>query len=234
MKKHGFTLIELMVVMGLIAILFVLAIPSFENANRRDVNRPAQQFASALRLARQAAIVRHQWTFVAIPTRDGSFSRKNLDRCLHAYAILAATNMAGVRKSTPYDKIQKAFVSDWKKLPDGVYFQEDYASGTAGKKANYAFQNPVRGSIDPAKPNGTGNRLAVLAFKPDGQCLCWNGNSWANKDTSFYILSSRFYDLAGAGDDWTLSSPTELTTGATNQIQVAWQRGAVSIKNPNE
>jgi prepilin-type N-terminal cleavage/methylation domain-containing protein len=227
MKKHGFTLIELMVVMGLIAILFVLAIPSFENANRRDVNRPAQQFASALRLARQAAIVRHQWTFVVVPTRDGSFSRKNLDRCLHAYAVLAATNMAGVRKSTPYDKIKKEFVSDWKKLPDGVYFDEN-----KNTKNNNAFKNPVKGSIDPANPNGTANRLAVVAFKPDGQALCWNGNTWANDYISFYILSSRFYDVSTSGN--TLDDPTPLSTGATNQIQISRQRGSASIKNPNE
>lgn len=232
MKKHGFTLIELMVVMGLIAILFVLAIPSFENANRRDVNRPAQQFASALRLARQAAVVRRQWTFVAIPTRDGSFSRKNLDRCLHAYAVLAATNMIDVNTSIPYDKIQKEFVSDWKKLPDGVYFEEEFAKGVIGKKANYAFQNPVRGSIDPAKPNGTGNRLAVITFKPDGQALYWDGNKWRNGDVNFYVLSSRFYDIKGAGDAWTLDSPTELSTGATNEVAVPQQRGAVSIHEP--
>ena len=43
MKKAGFTLIELMVVIVIVGILFAVALPVFENAGKKDTRRAAQQ-----------------------------------------------------------------------------------------------------------------------------------------------------------------------------------------------
>ena len=74
MKKAGFTLIELMVVIVIVGILFAVALPVFENAGKKDTRRAAQQVVNTLRLARQHAISRRQWTLVVFPNQDSNYT----------------------------------------------------------------------------------------------------------------------------------------------------------------
>lgn len=236
--KNGFTLVELMVVVALIALVFAIAVPSFENAGRRDVYKPAQQVASALRLARQSAVVRRQWTMFVIPTADNSYTQKDVKKALRSYAVLACTNMGGVSTSTRFDKMDKTFLTTWRTLPDGVYFEAaDKLSytigGTAHSPQNYAFLNPVSGSLSPANPDGTGTKMACLLYKPNGECYVWNGSKWANNSDNGYIhlqlRSDRYYEPGGSGESWTLGEAIKLDTGTNTVVSVTRQRGTVKI-----
>jgi len=60
MRQEGTTLTELLVVVGLIAIVAGMAIPSFMNLNSRtQVRCVAEEIASELRLAKQLALTNH-------------------------------------------------------------------------------------------------------------------------------------------------------------------------------
>jgi type II secretion system protein H len=127
-RRAGFTLIELLVVIAIIGVLFAIALPIFENAGRKDPERAAYQVMSTLRLARQHAIAKRQWTMVVFPTRDdgNTFPDGHLDKCLRGYAVLAATNNLDGEyrpewgtsfRNPPLPYMQLVFVSDWKLLP---------------------------------------------------------------------------------------------------------------------
>lgn len=236
--KNGFTLVELMVVVALIALVFAIAVPSFENAGRRDVYKPAQQVASALRLARQSAVVRRQWTMFVIPTAESSYSEKDVKKALRSYAVLACTNMGGVTATTDFHRMDKAFLSGWRNLPEGVYFEDSdkltyTVGGNTRSPQNYAFLNPVSGSLSPADPDGTGTKMACLLYKPNGECYVWNGSKWANLSDNGYIhlqlRSDRYYEASGSGGNWKLGGAVKLDTGTNTVVSVTRQRGTVKI-----
>lgn len=242
-EKNGFTLVELMVVVALIALIFAIAIPAFENAGRRDVYKPAQQVASALRLARQSAVVRRQWTMFVIPAADGNgFSEKDVKKALRSYAVLACTNMGGVTKNTPFQKMEKTFLTDWRMLPDGVYFEDNgtisyEVGGNAKSMKNLPFQRTVNGSMSPAKPNGADTKLACLLFKPNGECYTWDG-SWKNEKATggtgsgyigLQLRSDRYHETEGSGSTRSLGDAVKLDTGTNTVVSVNYQRGTVKI-----
>lgn len=73
MKQRGFTLVELLVVLVLIAIMTGIALPAFkhliESQRRQDA---AQQLVSGIRMARAEAIVRNQVVVIAPIKSDWS------------------------------------------------------------------------------------------------------------------------------------------------------------------
>lgn len=239
---RGFTLVELLVVVALIALVFAIAVPTFENAGRRDVYKPAQQVASALRLARQSAVVRRQWTMFVIPTAESSYSAKDVKKALRSYAVLACTNMGGVKATTPFQEMEKTFLTTWRALPEGVFFEDaDNISCTIGGAsktlANYAFQGSVNGSLSPAKPDGTGTKMACLLYKPNGECYVWKNSKWQNLGNNMgngtylnlQLRSDRYYEQEGSGDNWKLGDAVKLPTGTNTVVSVNRQRGTVKI-----
>jgi prepilin-type N-terminal cleavage/methylation domain-containing protein len=209
--RAGFTLIELLVVVAIIGVLFAVALPVFENAGRKSPERATFQVMATMRLARQNAIAKRQWTLVVFPNTDGGvYAAKDLDKCLRAYAVLAATNnLDGDYKFDPTKRdpsindMQLTFVSDWKYLPDGIYFDDDkeLSSNYLFGRGGY-YTATFRFPLDPAKPNDLVRPMAAVLFKPNGRAYMMSdgsptGKYWQDMDYSkLYITAAKYYEQA--------------------------------------
>ena len=243
-QQSGFTLIELLVVIVIIGVLFAVAMPVFENAGRKDTDRAAFNLMNTLRLARQHAISKRQWTLVVFPNTDGgNYADPDLKKCLRGYAVLAAVNNldgeyrfnAALRDPRASD-MQLEFVSDWKYLPEGIYFDDDDGlSGNFVFGASSGGQPTYTANFDfPIAPGNPATRpMGAVLFKPNGRAYVMmdghaTGKYWQDADASkIYLTSAKFYEESGGA----LSVPTEIT-GTNTVVEIRNKTGQVHVWSP--
>ena len=237
--RHGFTLIELLVVISIIAVLFAVAMPIFENAGRKDTDRAAFNLMTTMRLARQHAISKRQWTLVVFPNLDGGvYGDKDIGKCLRSYAVLAVTNnMDGLARVDQIpDNMQFAFVSDWKFLPEGIFFDNDETLN--GNVLFSTRTDKFKYPLDPAQPNpsvvGTPARpMGVVMFRPNGRAYKMAGDTatgkyWQDTDYSkIYMTSAKYYEQAAG-----VLSPPQIIPGTNSIVQIRNKTGQVHIWTP--
>ena len=249
----GFTLIELLVVITIIGLLFAVAMPVFENTGRKNTERAAYGVLTSLRLARQHAISKRQWTLVVFPNRDGgNYSDADIGKCLRGYAVLAAKNNLdgeyrfdiNLRDPRAQD-MDLEFVSDWKYLPEGIYFDDDpelycnwlFGAESSGQPTYEAiFEFP----IDPANPDpdkgGETRPMGAILFKPNGRSYSMfdghaTGKFWRDTELypnmvpSIYVTSAKYYEQSGG----VLGNPTPIP-GTNTIIWVHNKTGQSNIR----
>ena len=119
-KKRGFTLLELLVVMGIIVIAAVFLIPALSPGSARSLDAAARQFAADLENARLIAIAERTRTRVLIPTNSTDFAGATAgitpwpsDISRRGYAITSQKKTDTVWKQR----------GKWNRFPQGVAIQ---------------------------------------------------------------------------------------------------------------
>lgn len=157
----GFTLIELMVVIGLMGLLLAFAIPAFQGIGRSgNLNAAVHELRSTMSLARQWAITQRQITYVVFPDDANSHTLETVEKTFRAYSVYGGTN----------------YITDWRFLPQNVVFDPDFRprnlvaknlwhGDTPGTVANLPFPHESSPSQD----------MTVVGYRPRGTTTFGSG-----------------------------------------------------------
>jgi Tfp pilus assembly protein PilE len=174
----GFTLVELLAVIGIMAAMLAIAVPAFTSLTQGSGLRAAAvQLRSDLSLARQYAINKSFYVYVVFPTVETRPARRSGDKTpvseavgvpYCTYAAFFMENEQGGDHGTVN------FLTEWKRLPEGVFFDSRLKKKTnllTYDKINYV-QYPIdmwiNGAFsiwDHGKPQPT------LVFSPRGSVV---------------------------------------------------------------
>jgi prepilin-type N-terminal cleavage/methylation domain-containing protein len=80
MKQRGFTLLELILVLAIIAISITLAIPRLSNGESTRLQSKVRETAAALKYARRTALIFNQETNITISVNDKKTTDKKIPK----------------------------------------------------------------------------------------------------------------------------------------------------------
>lgn len=180
-RSAAFTLVELLVVIGIIGTLLVLVVPAFTGLGRgQSMRSSVAQLRSTIALARQWAITRNEKTYVVFPDDGLNYNPpKNASMALRSYAVWAE---------------RSGYISDWRYLPPGVVFDP------TDTVANNLFESTTDRVFPVIFPtNGaTLNNMYCISFLPNGRLNQTGGNTlrvymregWVDVNTNTGVASA--------------------------------------------
>jgi uncharacterized protein (TIGR02596 family) len=155
---RGFTLVELLVVIAMIALLATFAVPSIDSMiGANDINRSQQAVQDSLAFARQTAIARNRRVEVRFYKLDHPESvGSDQTFCAMQAFLIDESN-----KVTPVGRITR--------LPRSVLMNEVEANSTLiGKLSDKNFSDPSNDPKISLGSNGTSYTAKAFQFRPDG------------------------------------------------------------------
>jgi len=167
-RRNGFTLIEMLVVIVIIAILVGLVIPAITNLMKSGgVTSAAREVYNTLSLARQYAITHRLNTRVIFPYNSGGLDPSS-NLWYTAYCVISADpNVAN----------KWEYVSKWEFLPAGAIFlnakplNTSAASPPGPYPAGFALDTSLRNNLAlpyPLTNSLTSVQFAYIEFTPTG------------------------------------------------------------------
>lgn len=194
-SKRGFTLIELMVVVGLIGLLTMFAIPAFQTAGQGGrLNVAAFQLSTTLSLARQQAISTRQRVFVVFPDdEDVLYTGANAQyrfKAFRAYAVYGERD---------------GYLSEWRSLPPGLIIDPDYSIG--GAMENFTLRGGgsmfLLDNIPFPHDTSPSREMYVVGFATDGPVHV-RGTVNTHSPVVYLTEGWTSMDDAGGNFDWGL------------------------------
>ncbi|MBI3882314.1 MAG: prepilin-type N-terminal cleavage/methylation domain-containing protein [Verrucomicrobia bacterium] len=219
---RGFTLLELLIVIGIIAALAVLTVPSFKNVRGGSVMAAAsRQLLDDLGLARLKAITERTTVYVifvppfstaeiaSLSAVSSGINPNTLQSLYHGqlttYALFTNRRVGAQPGAT-----QLEYLTEWKSLPEGVFIPRDKFGSTA-----YDIQLTRAGT-------NTGNYLHVLPFA--------NSASFPFPTETNAILAGPPVVLAGGLPYIAFNGSGQVSSSVDEVIPLT--HGSVFLRNP--
>ena len=189
-RQQGFTLVELLVVIGIMLILLSASIPAVQNLGAsRGISSAASQISSALELAKSTAVSRNTYVWVGLATVANE--EGNLETCVGIMMSKDGTsdpgasgkNLTAVSKLTSIEHVALANASD---LPASLQAKlpSDVASENTSSKYALNLNNSLA-SFDFKKPNMNGGKISfgsttyndTILISPQGEIIASGDNT---------------------------------------------------------
>jgi len=195
--KKGFTLIELVIVVAIMALLIFASLPSFQEfiATSR-LRQGCYDVISALRTARASAIgERTEYMTLFYTTMKDN---RNLPNFKYAYPLWSAVMVYN---------IDEGGVGGWKRLPENIYL--DYTFGNTDSEGNvHAFRGMETGGDgdpsalrDPPLPypneEDPGDSMPIVIFRSSGKAVRFGpGESFSECNPDIILKDCSTQDTA--------------------------------------
>ena len=191
--RCAFTLIELLAVVAIIAVLVMATLPAFDALKQRSSASAVPELATTLRLARQHAITHRQTVWVVFPDRSADYNPPGeVTKCLASYAVIVSNSACS----------NFEYVSDWKYLPKGVYF-DDTLVGNSGVDKDKVFNSYARSGDDTVFPFPATNaplrvrNMPAVMFKPNGRSYVYDPKAaaWTDFGETKALVSQAYVEV---------------------------------------
>jgi prepilin-type N-terminal cleavage/methylation domain-containing protein len=168
--RHAFTLVEMLVVIGVISILLIAVVPAFNSINAaRGVTRAMNQVSSALELARAEAMATRSYVYVGFVNTTNSDGNAEL-RCGAVISIDGSsdTTAANLRPVSKLLKLPSILMTNYTNLPASVKAATDVSIQT---DSDYVISFPVTAYLKDKFNDSAFDSCPTVQISPQGEIL---------------------------------------------------------------